>query len=160
MSILLALILVSNLVFLALFASFLFRLSRVHAQFVAFVSPEGENQPSPLGKMLDIVAADFARAAVAQIKAHLMGAKGVDTRQANAIEGDIALDVAGQNPLIGQLLERMPNLKRTLRRNPALINLVIEKLPGMFGLSGQPPNGPVAAQPGNGNRHSQAKFKL
>lgn len=162
MSIILSGILLVNVLIFTLLCVSLFRVARVYSELRAFVSPVSDGQPSPLATAIDALAISFARAAVAQAKAHLMGAKGVDARQEAAVTGDIGLDLLGQNPMVAAALDRMPNLKRTLRRNPALIDLALRKLPDMLNkvsAAPMPAGVPMGTPPAPGGNH-KPKFNL
>lgn len=114
-----------------------------------FITPPAENQPSPLANTIDAMGTIIARSIVAQIKGFMMGLQSADRRAENAIQGDIAEGLANQNP-IGSLLTSFPALRKTLRRNPQLIDMALSALGNKFGHA-------------NGNNHSsgtQVKFKL
>jgi len=70
-----------------------------------------------------------ARAVVARIKTSLMGSQSGQVRQEKAVEGAIAEDVArAAHPLAGTLLDAMPELRKTLRKNPHLLDFALSKL--------------------------------
>lgn len=116
--ILLALLLVS----LAACASSFLAYRTIKRQFLNFVLPEGENQPSPLAKTLELFADMIARSLVAQAKTYLMQMKSAEVR-AEAGEMERA------NPLSSML-------PRTLRRSPLAslaTQFLMQKLAGSNG---------------------------
>lgn len=147
MNILLVAILV---VFLAFMAGLVLVCLRLRAIIREFVSSPAENQPSPFAIWCDSVAMVFARAITAQIKTTLMGVQSGSVRAEKAIEADIAEDMLSQSP-IGALLDSFPTLRKSIRRNPALLPLVQGALQRVF-------------KGGNGGSQvssaSQPKFKL
>jgi len=97
-----------------------------------FVTPKGQDQASPLANVVDVGADMVARAVTARIKTSLMGSQSGQVRQEKAVEGAIAEDVArAAHPLAGTLLDAMPELRKTLRKNPALLDFALSKLGAM-----------------------------
>lgn len=97
-----------------------------------FVTPKGPNEASPLASVVDVGADMVARAVTARIKTSLMGSQSGQVRQEKAVEGAIAEDVArAAHPLAGTLLDAMPELRKTLRKNPALLDFALAKLGAM-----------------------------
>jgi len=97
-----------------------------------FVTPKGPDEASPLASVVDVGADMVARAVTARIKTSLMGSQSGQVRQERAVEGAIAEDVArAAHPLAGTLLDAMPELKKTLRRNPGLLDFALSKLGAM-----------------------------
>jgi len=116
-----------------------------------FTVPAGPDEPTPLFSFIDAASQQFSRSLVALAKSQLMGSASAAVRAEKAIEGDLAEDTMNMtNPLIGQLIQQFPTLRKTLRRNPALVNMAVSKLMGM----GKKNNGPSGA-PSN-----QAEFNL
>lgn len=98
----------------------------------AFITPNGPDEASPLASVVDVGADMVARAVTARIKTSLMGSQSGQVRQEKAVEGAIAEDmVRAAHPLAGTLLDSMPELKKTLKRNPALLDFALSKLAGM-----------------------------
>lgn len=142
----LLLVLVASIVGLAL----LYR--AIKRQILAFIVPAKEGEASALAQALDAFSIMLARSLTAQIKTTLMGMNSGLARAEKAIQGDLALDVAGQNPTIGGILAAFPSLGKTLRRNPQLLDLALSFLSKRGANSGS--NG---LSPANGE---QPKFKL
>jgi len=160
MNILLTAILLCNVVLLAVIlvagARIRREYRRISQEVNQFILPVDEKTPSPAAQVADQISSMFARALVAQAKASFMGKQSGEARGQAAIEGDIALDMAGQaSPLIGGLLNSFPALKKTLRRNPQLLDFALSKLAG----SGQGSAPVTPAAPGS-NGHHQTTFKL
>ena len=58
-----------------------------------------------------------------------MGQQSGQVRQEKAVEGAIAEDlVRAAHPLAGTLLDAMPELRKTLKRNPGLLDFALSKL--------------------------------
>jgi len=97
-----------------------------------FVTPKGPDEASPLANVVDVGADMVARAVTARIKTSLMGSQSGQVRQEKAVEGAIAEDVArAAHPLAGTILDAMPELRKTLRKNPALLDFALAKLGAM-----------------------------
>ena len=97
-----------------------------------FVTPKGPDQASPLANVVDVAADMVARAVTARIKTSLMGEKSGQVRQEKAVDGAIAEDLArAAHPLAGTLLDAMPELRKTLRKNPGLLDFALSKLGAM-----------------------------
>jgi len=113
-----------------------------------FVTPKGPDEASPLANVVDVGADMVARAVTARIKTSLMGSQSGQVRQEKAVDGAIAEDLArAAHPLAGTLLDAMPELRKTLRRNPGLLDFALSKLSGMQ----QPPTQQVSPpNPNNG----------
>ena len=106
----------------------------IYANFRAFISPAGENQPSALAQTVSAGADMLARSIIALAKATFMGKQSGQVRGEQAVMSDIVQDVATQaNPLLGGLLTQFPALSKTLKRNPALMDFALSKLAGMGG---------------------------
>lgn len=114
----------------------------------AFITPEEEGKPSPLACVSEAFADILARSVVAQAKTTFMGIQSGQARAQKAIEADIAQDMAAANPLVSGVLDQFPSLKKTLRRNPALIDMAMATLSNKL----QP------STPSNG--HDKVKFNL
>jgi len=94
-----------------------------------FVTPKGPEEASPLASVVDVGADMVARAITARIKTSLMGQQSGQVRQEKAVDGAIAEDLArAAHPLAGTLLDAMPELRKTLRKNPGLLDFALSKL--------------------------------
>jgi len=97
-----------------------------------FVTPKGPEEASPLANVVDVAADMVARAVTARIKTSLMGSQSGQVRQEKAVDGAIAEDLArAAHPLAGTLLDAMPELRKTLRKNPGLLDFALSKLGAM-----------------------------
>ena len=97
-----------------------------------FVTPKGPEEASPLANVVDVGADMVARAVTARIKTSLMGQQSGLVRQEKAVDGAIAEDLArAAHPLAGTLLDAMPELRKTLRKNPGLLDFALSKLASM-----------------------------
>jgi len=124
---------------------------RIKSALTEFITPPEPDKPSQLGLVTDAAASMLARAVVAQAKTTFMGVSSGAVRAEQAVKGDIALDLAGQNPLLGTILASFPHLGKTLKRNPQLIDIALNYLQSH-------------ANPGSNGQHqpvsSSPKFKL
>ena len=108
------------------------KLRELQSTIRAFVTPKGPEEASPLANVVDVGADMVARAVTARIKTSLMGSQSGQVRQEKAVEGAIAEDmVRAAHPLAGTLLDSMPELRKTLKKNPALLDFALSKLAGM-----------------------------
>lgn len=152
-SILLATILLANVTLLSVILIAFLKISRVYNELRAFVTPPAEGEPSPLATLALGVSDMIASSLMAKIKASLMQNKSAEVRGENAIEGELAIDLATQtNPIVGALLQQFPALRKMAKKNPALVDAVVQRfIAGKFG--GNTP------APSN-NNHSNAQVKM
>jgi len=129
-NLLVAALLLGQIVFIgAIVARCRRKLRDLQGTFEEFVRPKGPEEASPLANCVDVGADMVARAVTARIKTSLMGSQSGQVRQEKAIEGAIAEDVArAAHPLAGTLLDAMPELRKTLRKNPGLLDFALSKL--------------------------------
>ena len=106
-----------------------------------FVTPETAGQASPLGLTTDALSMQLASAIAAQAKTTFMAEESAQVRGQAAVDGDIAEGVAAQNPVLGGIMSQFPALRKTLRRNPQLLDYALSKLTKPGG-NNQPATGP------------------
>lgn len=162
MNILIGAILIVNVALVGLVLFCMIRVRAVYRDMIGFVTSPGNNEPSPLARTVEAAGDMLARSLVAQAKGAFMGKQSGEARAETAIAGDIAEDlINARSPMIGALLNSFPTLKKTIRRNPQLLDLALSKLAGAQG-SGSQGSGAQGSSPGN-NGHSsplQMDFKL
>jgi len=116
-----------------------------------FVTPKGPEEASPLANVVDVGADMVARAVTARIKTSLMGQQSGQVRQEKAVDGAIAEDlVRAAHPMAGTLLDAMPELRKTLRKNPGLLDFALSKL-GSMQQSATPAALTTASKPNSNN---------
>ena len=153
MNILLTAILVCNVAILAIILGVLAKIGRKYRALERFLEPRGPGEPSDFSDLVGQISDSFARSILAQAKATFMGKQSGENRAAAAIDADVAMDAVSQvNPAIGAVLNSFPALRKTLKRNPALIDLALSRL-----TKNQNTTAPVV--PGSNGDH-QVKFKL
>jgi len=132
-NLLIAALLLVQIAFLGLISvHFRSKVRELEATFRVFVTPKGPEEASPLASVVDIAADMVARAVTARIKTSLMGSQSGQVRQEKAVDGAIAEDLArAAHPLAGTLLDAMPELRKTLRKNPGLLDFALAKLGAM-----------------------------
>jgi len=160
MNILLAAILLTNVVFLAIFCVVLLRARRFYGDFneklKSYFLPgkdtDGKDTPSQFAELVSVISDTVARSIMAQAKATLMGKLSGEARADAAAETEIAeAALAQSNPLLAGIASLLPKkFKTNLLRNPGLIDAVTRKF-------GQ--NSVVNTAPSNGHG-SQINFKL
>jgi hypothetical protein len=127
---LLSLITFLIIILTSLFTIYLLSLKRISDQFKMFITPPREGEASPLGKFVDASAIMIGRAITAQLKATFMSGEASAARQGKAIAGDIAEDLASQNPILGTIMSMFPRVSKSIRRNPKLVDLALSQLGG------------------------------
>lgn len=153
-NILLIALLSVNVAVLALVALFALKIRAAHRAFTTFITSPGENQPSPLAQTTGAMADMVARSLVAQAKATFMGLQSGNSRAEKAIEADMAEDlIAQKSPLAGAIMSSFPSLRRTLRRNPQLIDLAMQEMAKRGA-------GPAATADNGGGNRGQIPFSL
>lgn len=121
------------------------------ATFISFISPIDEKTGSPLSQTASALSDMIARSIMAQAKGFLLGLQSGQNRAEKAIAADVATDNAGA--LLPNLLNSFPTLKRSLRRNPQLMDLAMQFLANKLGTTG---NGHQPVTTAN----EQVKFNL
>ena len=149
LSIITALLIVNTLVIALLLLFF----RGIMQGFKDFITPPDDKTASGLGNFVSAISDTISRSLVAQAKATFMGKQSGESRAEAAVEGDIAEGMASQNPLLGAALSSFPALKKTLRRNPMLVDFALQKLGSMMVGNGN------ARQTGTDGK-SQFKFNL
>lgn len=119
---------------------------RILTTIATWTTQPDEKTPSPLGNFVDTIAQMFARALVALVKTTQMGELSGVVRAEKAVNSAIAEDLVSQQPVLSAILQQFPALKKTLRRNPQLMDMAIQSLskiaPGSGSRSGNNSNGP------------------
>jgi hypothetical protein len=153
-NILLTLIFLSILSGLLLSAVVCMKLRNIYTEFRLFITAPDDKTPSPLAELVNAMSDIAARAIVARIKGTFMGKQSGESRANSAVDGAIAEDqVNSVNPLIGSILNSFPTLKKSLLKNPALVDFAMSKLANLGKAGGSIPS--------NSNNHNgQVKFKL
>jgi len=126
MNILLALILAVNACLLGAILWFAWKIYRVYGEFRAFIAPESEGKLSPFANVCQVLADMTGRSIVATLKSTFMGKQSGEARGEQAVLGDIIESSA--NPLVAGLINSFPALKKTIRRNPALLDIAMNFL--------------------------------
>lgn len=93
-------------------------------EFIGFISPPDPDKPSPAA----LVWANMARSLAQEFKFTLMGMMSVQAKAEKRLEGEIVnATLAQQNPLLAVALQVFPGLKKMLAKNPALVEIAIQK---------------------------------
>lgn len=114
----------ATLTFLVLLSVEIWRKLRDFRGFIE--SPDG-NSPSALSQVYDAATARMARAVVDQAKVTLMGIKSGEVRAEQAVMTGLGEAALGESP-IGAALTSVPGIRKFLRKNPGLLNVVLSKL--------------------------------
>lgn len=129
MYVLAALSLVQTVLFVALVAYMWVQARRIKRLVTDFMVPQEEGKPSALAMTWEAACDMLARAVMARATTAVMTASSAVSRAARAVEGDIMEDMAReQSPVAGFVLDRFPTLSKTLKRNPALMDLAMSTL--------------------------------
>ena len=164
MNILLIGILLVNIAILAIIGVVIVKLSRQYAvisrTFRAFIEPqhdsEGKPAPSAFAILTGNIADMLARSLVAQAKATFMGVQSGEKRLENAVEGELALGLAEQNPLVAGVLNSFPAIRKLAKKNPGLVDMVVQRfINKQFGSPGA-----ISAPSGNNHAQTQTSFKI
>lgn len=106
----------------------------IRDSFTAFVTPIEKDKPSPLATVIDSASVMVARAIMAQLKTYLMGVQSGAVRGEKGLQADIAQDAMNGTPL-GSVLSAFPTLRKSLRRNPGLVDIALGLLANRIGSS-------------------------
>jgi len=146
-NLLLAVILLTNVALFATVAIAFFKFFKVYTQtkdlLASFFTPASEGEATPFAQLVANSGDILAGAIVARLKAQIMAGKSGEVRGENAVEGELAVDLASQaNPIVGALIQQFPGLRRLAKKNPALVDAVVTKfINNKFGGGGQPSPG-------------------
>jgi hypothetical protein len=153
MNIILIVILCLTALMCGLFYLFYRKVTYFEGTIKAFIQPVDDKTPSQLAKTTEIISDMIARSIMAQAKTFMMGLQSGQNRAETAIKGDITEDMINQssNPL-GAILSSFPAVKKSLRRNPQLLDLAMGYLGSKMQGKGNNGDKPVAS--------GQVKFKL
>lgn len=151
MNILLTCILAVNLGIGSLLLIALVKARNVASLFYDFITPPKEGEHSAAALAGDALAIMFARAMAAQLKTTFMGMQSGLVRGQKALEGDIAEGIAEKSPLAMAAMTAFPALRKSLRRNPQLLDTAMQLLGGLSA------KGSGSSPAGNGGK---PKFNL
>lgn len=126
----------------------------IRDSFSAFINPVAENTPSPLANVVEAASVMVARSIMAQFKTYLMGVQSGAVRGEKGLQADIAQDAMAGTP-IGSVLSAFPTLRKSLRRNPGLLDIAMGLLANRIGFTGQ-----TGASATGNNGGSQPQFSL
>lgn len=141
------------LVLLSVIGFLIYEFFKFWRMAIDFITPQEEGKPSPLALAVDAGAIFLARALLAQAKGFLMGLQSGQARGEKAVQADLVEGLAGQNPITA-LLMSFPALRKTIRRNPALMDVALNTLVNKAGVSG------LVVGQGNNHNGEQPKFNL
>jgi hypothetical protein len=140
-NLILTFLLLVNVTLLTLVLVFFNRISIIKRQITSFITPESDGKPSPLANSIEAISEIFGRSITAQIKTSLMGVESGLIRGEKAVNKAIADDsLRMANPLIAGLLDSFPSVKKTLSKNPALLDIAISQLSKRMPSIGSPGN--------------------
>lgn len=129
MGIITALILVVLLFQLGISTFLLLQSLKIYKNFKGFMIPEGENQQSPLGAIVEGVAEVIGNKVKGAILGVLSGASRVEKAAGEEI---VSEGMANSNPLLG-ILAGFPKIRRLIAKNPELVTMAMSKLGGLKG---------------------------
>lgn len=137
----LVLVSVANLTLFIIFLVSLRRISRVVSDFVS--SPDGKS-PSPASLVVDALVNRAADSIMIHFKTTFMGILSGESRAARKLEGEAAeAAISEKSPLASIALAAFPSLKKSLGRNPALVQAILSRLVGSVA------HGQLPLEPGN-----------
>lgn len=94
-----------------------------------FVAGDAEH-PSPLSKVMDIMADKLAKQIAAEVRTTIGGIVSGQVRSQSALdEASTSIDLALDNPGLAGLVQLLPkNIRRMMMRNPAVMRMVMDRL--------------------------------
>lgn len=119
-----------SLIQTALVVVFLCKVRAVFREFVTFLTPVSETEPSPVASIWEAMAKTLTQ----QFKMTLMGMLSVQSKAEKRIESDLVMEeVATKSPVYALIFQALPGLKKMARRNPALVEAIANKLASIGG---------------------------
>lgn len=105
------------------------RYVHIQEQIETFLTPVEEGKPSPAAQVWEAAADMLSRAMMARLSTAIMTGSSALSRASKAVEGAVIEDVvAQQSPLLAGLLDQFPTLKKTLKRNPQLLDIGLQAM--------------------------------
>lgn len=123
----LVLVLVVNCVILSIVFIAFRQFVEIRKQFEIFTTSPGDGKPSPLAEVIQASSEILARSILAQAKTTLMGFKSGMAKAERGIQGDLAEGIAEQAGF-GSVLDAIPGARKSLRKNPGLIDIALSFL--------------------------------
>jgi len=124
MSVLLALIFITNALILA---GGLLLVRRIRQRIDQFITPQGKDELSELAQYVDLCGQVFINRAMISLNARDNQARSVEVRQSKAMDQAIVQDSIGQiNPLFGILARQYPNVVKQLAKNQDLLPYILQ----------------------------------
>lgn len=152
---LLSVITLCLLVFLASFLVVLIKIRRKYNDIVDFITPPGDKLPSKLAQVSEALSEMIGRAIVASLRGFLLGQKSIEARQANAEAGE-----AVESSPLGGLVNILPiSLKKSLIKNPQMLDLAMGFLSRSGGSGGSSGMGASAGAGGNHQTNPKINFQ-
>jgi len=94
-----------------------------------FVTPETEGEKSGLDNFIETLSYNIGHSAFTQVRSMLASSESADVRAKKAVDSAVSEDLlAAANPVLAGLLDSMPQLRKIIRRNPALADYAIDKI--------------------------------
>jgi hypothetical protein len=108
------------------------RIRQEKAAFMAGLSLYFEKQgekPSEFSNIVSMMADEFGVKVAASLKSTFMGVQSGDAKATQQVEAAMVEDgIAGQNPILGMILQSYPALAKKIMKNPALASKAMELL--------------------------------
>lgn len=135
-------ILIACLITIILFALgyFAYKLRRFEQAFASFVTAPDEKTPSLFASTVDNISRTVGHGVAIELKTTFMGIQSGAKRAEQAVMNDIVQDTVQEaSPLAGAVLESFPSLKKTIAKNPALLDVLLSRVMG--GMASKTNNG-------------------
>jgi len=114
---------------LVVMSMILARINAFRRGFYEFITPAKEGEKSGLGQFVDQVSYSIGHSAFTQVRSMGAAATSAQVRGERAVDGALSQDLLAQaNPMLGALVDSMPQLKKVLNRNPGLADYALSKI--------------------------------
>ncbi len=98
----------------------------------SFFNAPNADTPSQFAETTGAIAQQFSQSMLNGFKATALGVARGEQKQSKAVDAALVKDaIAANNPLIGMLMQSMPQLNKLTNKNPELVAMAVQKLAGM-----------------------------
>ncbi len=156
--VLMTILVIISAISLGLVVLSLYKVRKVYRDIVKFITPQAENQPSPIAQIAFSLMHEMGASAAMEIKTTLLGKSSGESRAEQAVMTEMVQGaVSSQSPMLGAALESFPKLRKMVGKHPELLFAVQSALSKLGGGGGNGSANPAVGQ-ASGTVDSPYKF--
>lgn len=118
-----------------LFVGFcLYKLAKISRTIRDFTVPPDDKTPSALGQFIANLSDTIGQRLAVHVQTSVAGVMSTLSRRQAGVEKAVLDDVTQEaNPLLASVLNMFPSLKKSVKKNPAMLGQLVGMLPGLQG---------------------------